>query len=397
MMLLVHILTTILFAYIFVSVAYLLFFAVAGRFGKLKKYTVHQQKAKFAVIIPSYKEDNIIIDTASQALKQHYPPDKFSVTVIADCLKPETVQQLRNLPIEVVEVNFEKSMKAKSLHAAFEQLPSNHYDLALILDADNIMSSDCLEKINHAYQDGWKVIQCHRTAKNKNTDVAVLDALSEEVNNTIFRRGHRVRGFSCTLIGSGMAFEFDLLKEIFNLPTIHNNPGEDREVDMQLVKRDINVEYIDDAYILDEKVQRREVFEKQRTRWLGTHIEHLSRFFQKDLHSKFSKKLFLNKLFQNLLLPRLLFMLLFFFLIIIAVIDMITASGILMPMPVYWLLCFVLYLVTIAIAVPRSFYNKDTINALMHIPGLAFSMLKALFRFKQNKKGFLHTPKEFSQ
>lgn len=393
----VQLLFLIVFIYAGLSVIYLFLFALAGRFGKLKKYFVSEQKAMIAVLIPSYKDDSVILDTAVQALQQSYPSGKYTVTVIADGLQPETIQQLKTLPIQVVEVSFEVSMKAKSLNAAFNQLPSGFYDIAMILDSDNIMNQDCLEKVNHAFQQDWEVIQCHRTAKNKNTAVAILDALSEEVNNTIFRRGHRVAGFSCTLIGSGMAFKYELLKNIFALPEIQNNPGEDREVDIQLIKKNIVVEYIDDAYVFDEKVQRKEVFEKQRTRWLGTQVEQAGRFFQKDLLSRFWTKTYLNKCFQNFLLPRLLFVLLFFFILVICAVDAITGYALILPSWYWWVILFFLYLVTMLLAIPASFYNRETVKAVLQIPALIISMLRALLKIGQNKKGFLHTPKEFSK
>lgn len=393
----VHIVSFIVFVYVGLSVIYLFLFAMAGRFGKLKKYTIDEKKAMIAVLIPSYRDDSVILDTALQALKQSYPSERYTVTVIADGLQADTIQQLKRLPIQVVEVSFDVSMKAKSLNAAFRQLPSGVYDIAMILDSDNIMNPDCLEKVNHAFQQGWQVIQCHRTAKNKNTAVAILDALSEEVNNTIFRRGHRAAGFSCTLIGSGMAFKYELLKDIFALPEIQNNPGEDREVDIQLVKKNIVVEYIDDAYVLDEKVQRKEVFEKQRTRWLGTQVEQASRFFGRDMLPFFWRKTYINKWFQNFLLPRLLFVLLFFFILIACAVDIITGYGLLMPSWHWWVALFLIYVVTMLLAVPSSFYNRKTGKAILQVPVLIVSMIKALLKIGQNKKGFLHTPKEFSK
>jgi cellulose synthase/poly-beta-1,6-N-acetylglucosamine synthase-like glycosyltransferase len=393
----VHIVSFIVFVYVGLSVIYLFLFAMAGRFGKLKKYTIDEKKAMIAVLIPSYRDDSVILDTALQALKQSYPSERYTVTVIADGLQADTIQQLKRLPIQVVEVSFDVSMKAKSLNAAFRQLPSGVYDIAMILDSDNIMNPDCLEKANHAFQQGWQVIQCHRTAKNKNTAVAILDALSEEVNNTIFRRGHRAAGFSCTLIGSGMAFKYELLKDIFALPEIQNNPGEDREVDIQLVKKSIIVEYIDDAYVFDEKVQRKEVFEKQRTRWLGTQVEQAGRFFRKDMLSLFWRKTYINKCFQNFLLPRLLFVLLFFFILITCAVDIITGYGLLMPSWHWWVALFLIYVVTMLLAVPSSFYNRKTGKAILQVPVLIVSMIKALLKIGQNKKGFLHTPKEFSK
>ncbi|MHA4808130.1 glycosyltransferase family 2 protein [Flavitalea flava] len=395
-MILVHIFFLLLFVYLLSTMAYLFGLAAAGRFGKLKKYTAYPEKAKIAVIIPSYKEDNIILDTARQALNQVYPSGHYSVTVIADKLRPETVAQLKAIPVNVVEVVFEKSMKAKSLHAAFNQLPSGYYDLAMILDADNVMSPDALEKVNHAWRSGWKVIQCHRTAKNKNTPVAILDALSEEINNTIFRKGQRVCGLSCALIGSGMAFDYDLLKGIFALPQIQDNPGEDREVDIQLVKNGIVVEYVEDAYIFDEKVQRKEVFEKQRTRWLATQVDHLKRFLSSDMRGHFTEKFYLHKVFQCLFLPRLLLMLLFGLLLVVCGLDILLHTNILAPSWPWWTGVVGLYFLTLALAIPPVFYNLGTLKALLKIPVLMLSMMKALLGIKKNKTGFLHTPKEFS-
>ncbi|HWB94889.1 MAG TPA: glycosyltransferase family 2 protein [Puia sp.] len=396
-MIIVHILTIVLFGYLAATLLYLFMLALAGRFGRLKAYTAVAEKSRIAVLIPSYREDNIIVHTASQALLQDYPADRYSVTVIADQLKPETIAALRALPVGVVEVTFQKSMKARSLHAAFNQLPPGEYDLVMVLDADNIMAAGCLEKVNAAFRSGWNVIQCHRTAKNKNTPVAVLDALSEEVNNTMFRRGQRALGLSCALIGSGMAFRYDLLKAIFSLPQILDNPGEDREVDIQLVKQGFVVEYLEDAYVYDEKVQRKEVFEKQRTRWLATQVDHLKRFLAPDMRSHFGKRIYTHKLFQCLFLPRLLLLLLFVFLVVLCAVDIWFTPGLLFPVPGWWLGLMGLYAATLFAAVPAAFYNRDTFRALLQLPVLMFSMVKALLKIGKNKKGFLHTPKEFSQ
>jgi cellulose synthase/poly-beta-1,6-N-acetylglucosamine synthase-like glycosyltransferase len=394
-MIVVYILTSLLFVYLASTILYLFFLAAAGRFGKLRKYTSHPDKTRIAVIIPSYKEDSVIVDTARQALNQDYPKDKYTVTVVADQLQPETIRLMQEIPVNVIPVRLEKSMKARSLNAAFQQLASGNYDLAMILDADNIMSPDTLEKVNHAYRSGWQVVQCHRTAKNKNNSVAILDAMSEEINNTMLRRGQRVLGLSCALIGSGMAFRYDLISDIFTLPAIQDNPGEDREIDIQLVKKDIMVEFIEDAYIYDEKVQRKEVFEKQRTRWLGTQVDHLKSFLSPDMKQMRTHKLFLHKLFQCIFLPRLLLMLVFLLVIAICIMTIITGFPVLAPDWPWWLSLVGMYALTMFIAIPSAFYNRQTLSALSRIPVLMFSMVKALLNIKKHKTGFLHTPKEF--
>jgi cellulose synthase/poly-beta-1,6-N-acetylglucosamine synthase-like glycosyltransferase len=375
-MIIAHILTFLVFCYLLPVLLYLFVLAMAGRFGKLRRYSAHPDKARIAIIIPSYKEDAVIVETARQALTQQYPADRYSITVVADQLQPATLVQLNALPINVIDVKLQKSMKARSLHAAFLQLDSGNYDLALILDADNIMSPDVLQKVNHAYQSGWQAIQCHRTAKNKNNSVAILDAMSEEVNNTMLRKGQRVLGLSCALIGSGMAFSYQLISDIFALPQIQDNPGEDREIDIQLVKKAIVVEFIEDAYVYDEKVQRREVYQKQRTRWLGTQVDHLKSFLSPDMKPLRTQRSYL--------------------ILILSAANFIFGLQILLPTSPYWLGLIALYAVTLIISVPSSFYNRQTIIALLKVPALMFAMVRALLGIKKHKTGFLHTPKEFS-
>ena len=402
-MIILHLLTLLLFVYLLVTLSYLFVLSVAGRLSRPKRYSASLQKARIAVVIPSYKEDNIITHTASQALMQHYPRTNYTVTVIADQLQPETIRALQEIPVGVIEVQWEKSMKAKSLNAAFQKLaadqgegPDKGYDLAFILDADNIMSPDCLEKVNHAWQQGWEVIQCHRTAKNKNNSIAILDAMSEEMNNTIFRRGQRALGLSCALIGSGMAFRFSLIKDIFSSPEIQDNPGEDKVVEMQLISKGIRVEYIEDAYVYDEKVQRKEVFEKQRTRWLGTQLDNLRPLLTRKMRQNAIGRIYYLKVLEWLLLPRLLLLALFGLLLLLSAADIFWDLHLLAPSWPWWTGLMALYGLTLLVAIPGSFYNGQTVKAVLKIPALMLAMLKALMGVKKNKAGFIHTPKEFS-
>ena len=51
-----------------------------------------------------------------------------------------------------------------------------------------------------------------------------------------------------------MAFKTALIREIFSTQGILENPGEDREIDIQLMQRKIKMEFLDDALVYDEKV-----------------------------------------------------------------------------------------------------------------------------------------------
>lgn len=84
-----------------------------------------------------------------------------------------------------------------------EHIAGDAYDIVVVMDADNITTSNFLSEMNRAYDFGLPAIQARRTGKNLNTDVAMLDAVSEEINNGIFRSGHNAVGLSASLSGSG--------------------------------------------------------------------------------------------------------------------------------------------------------------------------------------------------
>ena len=388
-----YIFSAILFVYLCISSVYMLIVVAGGRVRKAPVYTSFPDKKRIAVLIPSYKEDNIILDTAVKALKQDYPAESFRVFVIADKLRVDTVEKLKSLPLQVVEVRFEISMKAKSMHAALESIPAGQYDIAMVLDADNVMAQGCLEKVNHAFHSGFQAVQCHRVAKNKNNAVAVLDAISEEINNQLFRIGQRAFGFSSALIGSGMAFEFEKLKAIFNLQTILNNAGEDREIDLQLMKDRIPIEFIREAFVYDEKVSSQAVFEKQRTRWLEAQVNNFKRFFDGDMRPLSNRRIYWYKLFQTLLLPRSLYLLVFALLMTLVFMGWIFHYPVLYPAGYWWVLVLAIYASSLLLAIPASFFTMDTLRAIIHLPGLILSMVRALFKMKSNRKEFLHTPK----
>jgi cellulose synthase/poly-beta-1,6-N-acetylglucosamine synthase-like glycosyltransferase len=392
-----HIFFLILFVYLVINTLYFFIITIAGLLYRRPKYGVHEKKKRIAVLIPSYKEDHIIVNTARRAAEHDYPKDSFDVFVAADQLQKETIEKLRAIPVNVLEVQFEIGSKARSLNRLLNHIPENDYEVAIILDADNIMMPGVLEKVNDAYQRGFRAVQVHRTAKNRNTPVAILDAMSEEINNHIFRRGQRAAGFSCSTIGSGMSFEFKKLKEVYNKPGILGNPACDREVDFEIMKADICIEFIDDAYVLDEKVSSKEVYERQRTRWLESQIIHLRLFFDKKQGHVPRTKDFWNRLFYNMVPPRLIFLLSYFLVFILFLVEYFTGYSILYPSYPWWFVLTLVYLSVFPLSMPANLYTWSTFKAILHVPALVLSMVRALFKMKVSRKEFLHTPKAFTQ
>ena len=370
---------------------YVFVFGFAGLFKAKEKKPLFQKQRKFAVLIPGYKEDAVIVDVAQQALKQTYPNDLYEVIIIADSFQESTLVELKKLPLRVVEVSFEKSTKSKALNKAMGVI-GDDYDVALILDADNIMEREFLVKINESFNQGYKVVQGHRVAKNTNTSFAILDAISEEVNNHIFRKGHRVLGFSSALIGSGMAFDYFFFKKM--MAQVKAVGGFDKELELELLKKRIKIEYLHEALVLDEKVQKSEVFANQRKRWLSAQFIYFRRYVWDGLKELIAKGNldFLDKVYQMVSPPRVLLLgLVVVFSLLYLLHSLWPEASVLMISPILWYGSLLLTIFAFAFSVPKKYYNRKTLHAILTLPKAFFLMFLSLFKLKGANKKFIHT------
>ena len=380
----------LIFGYFAMSASYILLFSIAGNFYKKRGTSIKKDQHKIAILIPAYKEDAVIVEVAKSALKQIYSPKNFNVIVIADSLKAKTIQDLKALPIHLLEVSFEKSTKSKALNEAMKSLKES-YSYALILDADNIMEADFLQKINDAFNRGCHIVQGHRKAKNLNTPFAVLDAASEEINNHIYRKGHRALGLSSGLIGSGMAFNYSMFKSM--MASVNAVGGFDKELEFKFARNNVEIEYLHDAVVFDEKIQKPSDFSKQRRRWLSTQLVYLKKYYKSGFRELFLKGNvnFFDKLLQMVIPPRILLLggtciIATIYCLLYFVFQISTQVIVFL-----WLLNMIMVITAFVLALPKSFYNTNTLRALFSLPLAFVRMTLLLFKLKGANNKFIHT------
>jgi cellulose synthase/poly-beta-1,6-N-acetylglucosamine synthase-like glycosyltransferase len=359
---------------------------LAGKLFRVKQPPVSDKLAKFVVYICSYKEDEIILNSAAVALTIDYPKELFHICVIADSLKPETIKKLRAMPLQVVEVVFESSTKSRALHKAIENT-ADGFDAIVVFDIDNIAAPDFLHQINNYLQAGYKVVQGHRTAKNTNTPIAILDAISEEVNNHIFRKSQRVFNLSAAIIGSGMSLEYDLFKDV--MMRIDAVGGFDKEMGLLLTRNGVTVAYAENAMIYDEKVSNPEVFKKQRRRWLAAQFNLFRLYGWSGVTELFKNGNFdyFNEIYQTAILPRVLMLGLMPMMLLFSLLT--PGMG---PGWQLWLAATACCYSAILIAVPASFVNNKLLGAVLRLPLIFLTMVLLLFKLKGANKKFIHTP-----
>lgn len=373
----------ILFIPLCLTVLYFAFFAMVSRFRQ-KKYIYPETGnfRKFLVIIPAYAEDKVIVDSARRMKDQLYPSSHYKVVIVSDHHTDETNQKLAELPVQTLIATYENSSKAKALQLAMNSQDEG-FDKVVILDADNMVEPDFLQQLNRVCEYGFSAIQCHRVASpTRQTSVARLDAISEEINNSIFRRAHITLGMSSALIGSGMCFDYGWFAEnVHQLSTA----GEDKELEKLLLFQQIHIHYADKLYVYDEKVKKSGNFQQQRRRWIVAQymaLRDMLRDLPKALHP-FNLD-YVDKTFQQMILPRILNLFALGFMAVLVTFCYPAHSL------KWWGLLF-LFLLSLYTAIPQYYKTRDTLNALMEMPRLVGLTLLNLFHLHKVKNKFIHT------
>ena len=261
-----YIIDWVLFIGVAFTTFYLLVFSVASLFSRQADISKAKRQNRFIVLVPSYKQDKVISQCVISILGQTYPQRMFDMIVISDHQNEMTNMKLAQYPITLLTPNFEKSTKAKSLQYAIMNLPEfKIYDAVVVLDADNIVEPEFLEQVNDAFEGaGTKAIITHRLPKNMDTTTARLDAIFEEINTSVFRRGHIRFGLSAAMSGSGVIYDFEWFKR--NIMKVRT-AEEDKELEAMLLRQRVYIDYFDHIYVYDEKKRKTGEISRQRGRW----------------------------------------------------------------------------------------------------------------------------------
>lgn len=381
----------LLFFFVALTVLYILVFAIASLFSRHATIPKSRRQNRFIVLIPAYKQDKVVLQSVNAILGQTYPQRQFDVVVISDHQDELTNMRLAQYPITLLTPNFVESSKAKSLQFAMLNLPQfKIYDAAIVLDADNIVEPEFLEMMNDAFDvAGTKAIQAHRMSKNRDTTAARLDSIFEEINNSIFRRGHITLGLSAAINGSGMAYDFDWFKHhIMEVRT----QGEDKELESMLMHEEIFVDFFDTIHVYDEKTRQVKDFSRQRSRWASTQlhslINNLRYLPSAILNRRYDQ---IDKLLQWILVPRTIMM------GIILVMSMILPF-VYFTLAIKWWVSAALVLLAFSLATPDYLVDKNWDKDFLYAPFvIMWGLVSIIFVGMREAKTRFKTAKRFLQ
>ncbi len=361
-------LDTVLYILVSLTVLYLGIFALASMVSRHSEIPKSQTENRFIILIPAFKNGPATLRTVASILGQVYPQRLFDVTVISDHLDEMSNFRLAQQPITLLTPIFKKSSRARSLQLAVNNLPQfKLYDIVVILNPGSIVEPDFLRQVNDAYEAaGTKAIQLHRMSQNHDTAPARLSAVFEEINNSIFRRGHITLGLSAASAGSAMAFEFKWFKQ--NIMTAHTS-WDDKELEVLLLRQHIYVDYFDNILVLEEKFRKAEDFNRQRRRWalsqVSTALRNL-RFLPLAILNRHYD--LIDKILQWMLIPRMIVM------------GVIMLMGAVMPfiyftLAVKWWALFAIILFIFALATPNYLVDDKWDRTFFLVPVILLSSL----------------------
>lgn len=253
---------------------YGLYFGITGLFifrENKTKIGHHKSKHRLAVLIASRNEENVIGNLIDSLMKQNYPKELFDVYVLPNNCTDHTEEVAKENGAKIIQCKEKVSSKGEVLKYAFNYLlKDDNYDAYLVFDADNIVHSNFLKRMNDALCEGYEVAQGFRDSKNPEDNwISGSYSLFYWGQNLFFSRARMSMNGSASINGTGFMIKNTVLKEIGFHPTTMT---EDIEFTAQCALHHKKIVFVDDAYTYDEQPFNFRVSWKQRKRWsIGTY------------------------------------------------------------------------------------------------------------------------------
>lgn len=154
-----------------------------------------------------------------------------------------------------------------------------NFDAFVILDADNLISPNFLNIMNHRLAQGEKIIQGYLDTKNPNDSWVTRSIyVGYLITNRFWQLAKYNLGLSCALGGTGMCIASDVLQKFgWGMTSL----TEDLEFQTKALFCGLKVNWAHDAVVYDEKPLTLKQSWQQRQRWMQGHCNVAGRYFLK--------------------------------------------------------------------------------------------------------------------
>ncbi len=232
------------------------------------------RRAPFVILMPAHDEAEGIAVTLGQLMPQLSPGDR--VLVVADNCSDATASIARDAGAQVVERAHADRGKGFALAFGIDALRAQPPEAILILDADCLLAAGSLDALGDELSRSRRPVQALylMTAPGDAPLGRRLAQFAWRVRNRVRPAGWRRVDMPCQLMGTGMAFTWDMLA---GAPLANASIVEDMKLGIDLAAKGAAPIFCERALVTSEFPTTASATATQRTRWEHGHMEMILR------------------------------------------------------------------------------------------------------------------------
>ncbi len=264
--------------------AYLLFYSfywmssvVLGATYQTPQLKQRNTGNEILVLLPAYKPNAVFIEVLHSLKKAIKNRTDIKPVILLQQAEKDISDQVKQFGYDVVEKDFSQE-KGNPYHHALKFVMA-HIEAKqsqglwspthiAILDKDNIVAEDFFTELERGFQAGYDLVQGQRLPFSRQTSTQSFDAISERLNDIMFRAAKSKLGLMLEISGSGFGVRYNLMQHAVDTLDFVA-PGMDKNLMVGLLKHKVKSLYLPTAKVYEEKTASEKSFKKQRTRWLG--------------------------------------------------------------------------------------------------------------------------------
>lgn len=223
-----------------------------------------QPVRRIRVVVAAHNEAKVIAGLAEDIASQTYPQNLLRACVVADRCTDDTAAVAGRF-LDVVERREGEGAKGAAIAWYLDDVPLEVDEALLVLDADNRIGSDYVERVAGALEGDVEVVQTYLDISNPDESVlATANALTYWASNRMVQLSRSNIGWSCDLGGTGMALTRSALDAAGGFT---DDLTDDTALNARLNLAGYRAKWLHDVHVFDEKPTDTRSTITQRSRW----------------------------------------------------------------------------------------------------------------------------------
>lgn len=240
--------------------------------GRQKPLPKAKKKHKFAIIIPARNESAVIGKLLDSLNAQTFGVDHGDIFIAVEKADDPTCKIAQDYGAELYfKKNFDKNGKGYVLEEVVDHIFKNRadreYEAFMIIDADNILEADYIDKLNDALDAGYDIAVGYRNSKNWNDGwVAADTGLTFTRYSRFANFGKSKKGHTVLLTGTCYYIKTDIVRAQGGWKW--HSLTEDVELTTVAAINGYKTTYVESAVFYDEQPTCLKASVAQRKRWV---------------------------------------------------------------------------------------------------------------------------------